>query len=336
MQASPIFVVGTGRCGSTLLSNMMNLHPSILSLSEFFVSLSPYGFANKSLDGRSFWEMLSTPRAKVDLMMKHRIGIPEFLYDSNEGVPPILLMTLPHLTDEPEVLYEEVKAYVLALPEDAISNQYIRLFEYLKAKFNKDIWVERSGGSLRFIAKLAELYPNAKFVHMYRDGRECAMSMRRHNAFRLTMVQSLVKEAIGKDPYLDSISEAEAERLGELSKLLPDRFDREAFLQLQIPIERFGSLWSSQIVQGVQYLSQIPSSNVLHLSYENLLSNPVVELRAFMQFVLPDQEDQEAYIHDAAKLVQTDKKESWRGLPEEEQVRLNRACKLGLRLLKYA
>jgi len=335
MQPNPIFVVGTGRCGSTLLSNMINLHPSILSLSEFFVSLSPYGFTKKTLDGQSFWGILSTPRLKVDLMMRHRIGIPEFLYHSNEGVPPILLMTLPHITDEPEALFEEVKSYVLTLPEDLLSNQYLRLFEFLKTNFKKDIWIERSGGSLRFVAKLSELYPNAKFVHIYRDGRECAMSMRRHNAFRLAMVQSMIKENIGKDPYIEPIIEAEAEQLGELARFLPDRFDREAFLQLEIPIERFGALWSSQIVQGLQYLRQIPPDHVLHLSYEKMLSDPAESLRSFIRFVLPEQEDQEAYILQAIKLVKTDKKETWRELPEEERERLNRACKPGLRLLGY-
>jgi hypothetical protein len=31
-----VFVVSTGRCGSTMLSNMLRLNPGILSLSEFF------------------------------------------------------------------------------------------------------------------------------------------------------------------------------------------------------------------------------------------------------------------------------------------------------------
>ena len=33
-QRTPIFVLSTGRCGSTTLSNILNLHPA-LSLSEF-------------------------------------------------------------------------------------------------------------------------------------------------------------------------------------------------------------------------------------------------------------------------------------------------------------
>ena len=36
-----VFVVSTGRCGSTMLSNMLRLNPGILSLSEFFSLLMP-------------------------------------------------------------------------------------------------------------------------------------------------------------------------------------------------------------------------------------------------------------------------------------------------------
>jgi hypothetical protein len=35
------FVVSTGRCGSTMLTNMLRLNPDILSLSEFFSLLLP-------------------------------------------------------------------------------------------------------------------------------------------------------------------------------------------------------------------------------------------------------------------------------------------------------
>ena len=36
-----VIVVSTGRCGSTMLSNMLRLNPEILSLSEFFSLLMP-------------------------------------------------------------------------------------------------------------------------------------------------------------------------------------------------------------------------------------------------------------------------------------------------------
>lgn len=39
----PVFIVGTGRCGSTMLSNMLRKHPDVLSLSEFLVAVTDLG-----------------------------------------------------------------------------------------------------------------------------------------------------------------------------------------------------------------------------------------------------------------------------------------------------
>ena len=40
MSIPPVIILNSGRCGSTMLSDVLNRHPRILSLSEFF-SLRP-------------------------------------------------------------------------------------------------------------------------------------------------------------------------------------------------------------------------------------------------------------------------------------------------------
>jgi hypothetical protein len=47
----PVFIVGTGRCGSTMMSNVVRLHPRLLSLSEFFTSLAGRAFTLREPDG---------------------------------------------------------------------------------------------------------------------------------------------------------------------------------------------------------------------------------------------------------------------------------------------
>jgi hypothetical protein len=44
--------------------------------------------------------------------------------------------------------------------------------------------VERSASSLHLIPLLHAQFPAARFVHLYRDGPDCALSMSRHPAFR--------------------------------------------------------------------------------------------------------------------------------------------------------
>ena len=68
--STPIFVLGTGRCGSTTLSDILNAHPRILSLSEFisFTGIGPFRYRNparpKDLEGPQRPAPPHTPHAR--------------------------------------------------------------------------------------------------------------------------------------------------------------------------------------------------------------------------------------------------------------------------------
>ena len=49
------FVVGTGRCGSTLLSKMLGAHRSVLNLSEVFTGARRGPSLRRSTPGRTSW-----------------------------------------------------------------------------------------------------------------------------------------------------------------------------------------------------------------------------------------------------------------------------------------
>src|SRR5438132_6698191 len=198
MGSRPMFVVSSGRCGSTLVSNMLNLHPQVLSLSEFIIMLMPGGFVDgpAPIHGPQFWAMLSTPRKRMSLMYRHGIVFDEVLYrpgpgrrfTADTGVPPILLTALPHLTDNPEALYDDIHDFVIRQGAYPLTYHYRRLFDWLRERFGRKVWVERSGSSMGNLAELLRHFPDARFIHLFRDGRECAISMSKHSAFRLAMV----------------------------------------------------------------------------------------------------------------------------------------------------
>ena len=118
-----VFVVSTGRCGSTMLSNMFRLNPEILSLSEFFAMLLPDPLPLGELGAAAYWRFLTEPWPFFRHAYRLGVRVPEFLYRPGPGsrftaaggIPPILITALPHLSDDPEELYGEVEAFVAGL-----------------------------------------------------------------------------------------------------------------------------------------------------------------------------------------------------------------------------
>ncbi len=82
----PTFVVGTGRCGSTMLSNMLRTHPALLSISEFFALTTDIGgrideiFTPELIDGKAFFELIAALSPRSNLLLKHDVAPSEILY----------------------------------------------------------------------------------------------------------------------------------------------------------------------------------------------------------------------------------------------------------------
>ena len=116
--------------------------------------------------------------------------------------------------------------------------------------------------------------------------------------------------------------------------MLPDNFDISAYEQLRIPIERFGTLWSSQILKGLSHLTRLPSSRVHSIRYEDLLAKPEEHLPPVVSFIVPGAPE----IADALTIAKRDWRMPplrWPNLGEAEKELLFRSCRVALRLLRY-
>ncbi|TMB86960.1 MAG: tetratricopeptide repeat protein [Chloroflexi bacterium] len=337
---SPVFVVSSGRCGSTLVSNMLRLHPDILSLSEFLIMLMPGGFAGgpAPIYGPQFWAILSTPKKRMTLMYRNDIVFDEVIYrpgpgrrfTAETGVPPILLTALPHLTDDPEGLYDEIHDFVMKQGAHTVSRHYILLFEWLRNRFQRKVWVERSGSSLVHLDDVMANFPNARFVHMYRDGRECAISMAHHSAFRLAIITGELMAHVGVDPF-NSDDAPRGEVPPDLQKFMPETFDRDAFWNYDLPFEKLGRSWNAQEQRGIELLAQLPPERTFQLRYENLVNDPKGGLINLMRFIgLEDPDDE--YLARAASLIRV-KPPAWPKLPDGPRERLDEACRVSMGLL---
>lgn len=329
-EAPPAFVVSTGRCGSTLLSNMLRLNPGILSLSEFFGMLLSGPFPDGMLTGQEYWSLLSTPHPFVTMAYRSGAPIEEFLYSpgsdgrftTQTGIPPILVTPLPHLTDEPEILFDEVAAYVRSLEPAGAATHHQRLFDWLRRKTGAAAWVERSGFSLRYVPQLIDLFPGARFIHLYRDGRECAYSMSRSGAFRLGTVWLKLVEELGVNPYLEELP-ASVTVPDSLRPLMPGAFDLAAFDAIELPVEDFARTWSDEVMRGTDALQGLPDGRRLSIAYEHLAADPgaaLSRLAGFLEVTAP-----RAWLDSASRLV-SQRAPRWLSLPDADRGTLIKVC----------
>ena len=137
---APVLVLSTGRCGSTMISDVLNLHPDVLSLSEVFSLLGPLALFRKRLSGRAMWALCSRQNPALRVLLSADPVPSEILYPFDDpharyathNVPPILCTMLPHLTPDYENLYDDLEPIVRARPRAALGDQYRHLFEWLR------------------------------------------------------------------------------------------------------------------------------------------------------------------------------------------------------------
>jgi hypothetical protein len=269
------FVVGTGRCGSTLLSRMLAEHPDVCSIFEFFTGLD-WGrrFARGSVAASDFAELISRPQPIIDAVLRRGYPVAEVTYPFGRGrfargdtMPWILVSMLPRLTEDPDKLFDEVVAFAHRLPDQPMCEHYRALFEWLAACEGRRYWVERSGSSIDYLASLYELFPDARVVHIHRDGREAALSMREHHAYRVPI--SLLYDA----PVASGRRPSE---LGAVDLTTPPRPD-DAISQIlasRPPVEAFGRYWSDQVMRGAEALKHAVPSHFLAVKFEDLTAKP--------------------------------------------------------------
>ena len=195
------FIVGTGRCGSTLSHAFFAGMPMCLAF-----RVSDRARRKKSVRTvRDGWSdaVAVSQHCERDLsaIVRARPNLPEILLNERQreqsvesAIAPLLLIALPHISEDPEGLLLELRSVVVGLSRASIAVQLTRIFEWLRARFGKKTWVERSGASLEYVEHLTNNWKDAGFIHIVRDGRDCAYSMSRHPVFQVKMARLLRRD----------------------------------------------------------------------------------------------------------------------------------------------
>ena len=287
-QLPPVHVIfSAGRSGSTLISDMLDEHPDVVSVSEFFLGLWTSGIHHRDqpIDATDFCHILRSGLPTQKLLAHLGINIGEnrypfakqgVRYGATDALPFPLLSALPRLSDDPDALFDTIIATVQKHEGEVAGQHIATVLKVMSSTGSGKIIVERSGGSLANVNHVFNLMPNLKPVVLLRDGLATAMSMSKHAAFRHYIIRIILANKLGHDPYQSGHLEGAQTLPPALRGMLPDMVTRARFQGIKIPIRAFGLSWSSTIRNGQKLLQD----SVARISYEDLCEDPDRVLRS--------------------------------------------------------
>lgn len=339
MSIPPTFIVTTGRTGSTMLSRMLRGHPEILSLSEVLSSLTSRALTPQVLNGSAFHSYINTLSPFLRKAYQKGIRQGEILYQQGvhgdlplADISPLALIALPFIDDHPLDVLDEVAPLLRARGLDPLESHMRYLFDWLAARYGKSGWIERSGDSLLYVERLADMFPDARFVHLYRDGRDVALSMTGHPDFRAKVSYVHTLSRLGINPYRTRQVYGIARWHARLEALLVRALPIGVLTDANVSPEECARYWHRSTAAGLRMLDSLGSGRVHHIAYEKLVREPEGALRDLADFIGIETPDK--WLDDACAIAEV-RTEKWRDQPVETLRKLESACRTSLEQLGY-
>lgn len=325
------FIISTGRSGSTLLSSMVAQNRKVMVLSEFIASMDAVQhFPKGMLSGEDFARLISTVDDIGKLIRKRELAVSENIFDYSrksrwgpgDDVPTMAMIPLSALSSEPEKLFDEAMAFARARPDALVADHYLALFEFLAKLLGKQVWLERSGNTMRLMPDMRPCFPDGKYLQIHRDGMEAALSLYNHNWF-----------VLGVQYEHQMPTQAEVDHaIRHPSKADDDPIYRH--FHKKPPIEWFGQYWSNLVCRGFSQFAALDRDQYTDLRFEDLMADPKARLADLARFFeLPDDA---GWIDRAAAMVKSDVPARAPNLPEAQYKALEAACLPGNILLGRA
>ena len=166
------FIVGTSRCGSTLLSRMLCENPEVCSLFEFFSGIDQFfRFRADPVAGSELADRLAQDHPVLTMVLKRGHHVPEVVYPFGEpgarfghgdAVPWSLGIALPRISSDPDALFDDMLHFVRSQPRQTLDRHYRGVLDWLCGRSGKQVWIERSGSSIDLLGDLKRCFPEAR------------------------------------------------------------------------------------------------------------------------------------------------------------------------------
>lgn len=320
--AGGTFILGSGRCGSTMLSDMLNLHPDVLSVSEFFAMQGVRSLLPGEIGGPAYWERLSRQTKSMQVIFTPETAPREFLYDESMGrfpidqVPPLMISPLPHITETPQTLFDELQSAVPSWPSRPIEQHHDHLFQILQKRMGRKLWVERTGLSQMYAKLLPELFPKAKFVLMYRDGRDVVLSMRAFKPIRPAIWNWKWSRFGGPNPIDINAPAGRSRRLEFNDRFMSWKPLINWMINTPPSLKDCSAFWSELTLSSLSAFQWLAPERRHYLTYERLVTDPHSELQELGRFLGAQLDSM--WLDEASMLPQR-LEPRWQKLDPEEQ-----------------
>jgi hypothetical protein len=246
--APPIFIGGTGRSGTTILLQVLRAHSRIFGTryeGRFLVSR----FGLLELERKGF-----SPEAFEEF---RTLVLGDWFKKTYKAGTPAEYEGGLHK----EVERADLEAAVAALEQAAfgaapgdlaahVREFTARIFESPMRKLGKARWIEKTPTNLLHMQQLHWIFPSARFIHIYRDGRDVAASI----------------VANGWWPIVDETA-------------------KESFAGVPVTVENAARFWRLHLQQGFEQARGIPGETLLTLSLESLIEDRERVLAGICEFL---------------------------------------------------
>lgn len=234
----PIFIVGTGRCGSTIFHQIFSHHPQVAWLSKYCEK-----YPSKPYYNRIAMQMLDSPLpSRYVRKLVYPLEAYEFWdrYCAGGFSKPYRDLLKEDVTPKTKKMVQKVMAAMLTRKRTRL---LIKITGWPRIGF------------------LKEIFPDAKFIHVYRDGR------------------AVVNSFLGVDWWLGWRGPANW-RWGELTAEQQAKWEKYdcSFVALA------AICWEILMTAQERAKQRIPSDDLMEIRYEDLCQDPVKAFQMAAEF----------------------------------------------------